>query len=161
MARYFQVTSPSPQRLVVGEYIMASSVTAVYNGHLAGLSTEGGAPAWIKTNGTVPASGMFYEHMNLLEEMVDRLDLNDEQAIDLMAGKRVGVISGQFRALLNADYFNTAPSVGAKLYDAEDGTITTVASNHELIGYCLGTQVSGDTTLYDCWFDFGSVHGVG
>lgn len=162
MGRYFQILTPSPQRQIIGEYILASNATTVYNGHLAALSDDGGTPTWIKANGSVAASGMFYEHMNMLEEMTDLLDLADEQLITAMAGKRVGVLAGQFRALLSVDYFNTAPAVGGSLYDAEDGTLRITTSGHELVGRCLGTQtIGGDTTVYDCWFNFGSILGTG
>lgn len=162
MTRYFQIVTPSPQQNIIGEYILSSSATAVYNGHLAGMTNDSGTPTWVKANGTAPALGMFYEQMDLKEAYDARLDLADHNLITGMVGLRVGVLTGQFRAVLSSDYFNSAPSPGTDLYDAEDGTLTSVSTNHAKVGRCIGTQtVGGSTTVYDCVFDLGYPHGVG
>jgi hypothetical protein len=162
MGRIFQVLTPSPQRQILGNYILNASESGdTYNGMVAALNNNSGTPQWIKADGTDDAVGLFYEHMDILEESYDLLDLADENLITVMEGLRVGVITGQFQALLSVDYFDAAPDPAVELYDAEDGSITTTGSGKEKIGRCLGTQTSGSTTLYHCWFDFGSIHAVG
>ena len=163
MARYFQVTTPSPQRQIIGDVKLASSETGnVYNGSVVGISNNSGTPEWKLTDGTLKAQGLVYDQVAMLEEHVDLLNLSDELLRNVLKGKHCGVITGQFRALLSSDYFNQAPTPGQDLYDNEDGTITTVSTGREKIGRCIGSRtVGGSTTVYDCWFDFGTIHGVG
>lgn len=160
MARYFQVVSPSPQ--VIGQFLLYASASSYYNGQCAAISDVSSTPTWIKPNGTLYAQGLFYDQGAMADEFIDRIDLADEQKIDFMAGKRVGVVTGDFLAYLSSDYFNTAPSIGEPIYDAEDGTLTNSGSGKAQVGICLGTNtVEGTTTVYLVHFHFGATLNVG
>lgn len=161
MARYFQVLSPRPQ--IEGNYILDADASGnFYNGQCAALQNNSGVTEWIKPNGTAPAFGLFYDQGLLVEELYDRVGLADEQLIDMLKGSYVGVVTGDFTASMSVDYFNAGPTPGALIYDAEDGTLTTVSTGHAQVGVCLGTNtVEGSTTVYEIRFHFGGALGVG
>lgn len=152
MARYFQVVTPEP--LVIGTIKLTASASSYYNGQVAALTNASGTPNLVKSGTGYTTLGLFYNYNGSADEMTDLLNLSDEQRIDHMAGKYVGVVTGQFEAHLSADYFNAAPTVNAPIYDAEDGTLTTVATGHNAVGVCLGTSTSGDATVYRVLFNF-------
>jgi len=161
MARYFSVLSPNPQ--IEGTYILDADASGdFYNGQVAAMTSNSGTPEWIKANGTAPAVGLFYDQGLLVEELYDRVGLADEQLINMLKGSRVAVVTGRFVASMSVDYFNAGPTPGALIYDAEDGTLTTVSTAHAQVGQCLGTNtVEGTTTVYEIAFNFGGALGVG
>lgn len=149
MSRYFEVLTPPGAAYTIGTHKLAAGASGYFNGQVATLDNASGE--LVKYSGTGNVAGLFYEQGNLLEEMRQRLNLA-AHSLDVLAGKPVGVIVGDFIATVSGNYFATAPTApNTLIYANTDGQYTTDGTGGKpKIGVFLGTNTTnqGRTTVY-------------
>lgn len=156
-SRYFQVTTPYTGYRVIGTLKLASAATNVYNGMAAGFSSG----EWVVATTTATTKGLFHDSRQITE-LYDNIGLADENLLANasglpMAGKYVGVVTGDFEVLCSVacwvasqDPTTATSAVGAGVWIGAGGLFTTTdPTGVAPIGEYLGSNtLAGDDTVY-------------
>jgi len=134
--RYFQVSKNAGMR--DGNNILNEDVTTAYNGYALTMNTS--AEYIIPTDAGNRIVGLLYEHQQLNE-----LPTSENVATN-RAGYRVGVVRGNFEALVSRLLFSgtTVPTAADKIWSNGDGTLTnsqpaSTSGTPTALGYCIGS----------------------
>jgi len=134
--RVFQVLNPRGIR--DGNHVLDADTTTAYNGYALKMATDGEVEVSSAADDLI--FGLLYEHQQL-EELP-----TTENVATNRAGKRVGVVRGDFQAAVSRLLFEGTqiPTAGDIIWNKGDGTLTTTqptstSGTPTALGYCIGS----------------------